>query len=294
MTSVMRNIVVKKIKVSKALSKSGLPEYDYSLNPYIGCLHGCRYCYAIDFTRGDPASRWGEIVYVKINLPEILRKEVKIYRRGVVGISTITDPYQSIEYKYNITRRSLEILLENRFRVSIQTKSPLVLRDLDILERYKDLVEVGFTITTLDETKKRFIEPWTPGAESLVYALKRLSEKKISTWIFVGPIIPDVNDDINDLMRILDLARETGSEIIFDYFRSHVGSINMMRKYFDQSIIKKILSKDYLKWWNNLINILMKYCSEANIRCVTADEYWKNISRRRVGEEKDLLFFAEK
>ncbi len=150
------------IKVKTALSKSGLKELDYALNPYLGCRFSCVYCYARYFSPTEVKERWGEVVVVKSNLLEVLRREVAIKRKGVVGVSTITDPYQPIESERKLTRGSLKILLESGFRVSIQTKSPLVLRDLDLLLSHKEKVDVGLTITTANRDLSKTLEPLAP------------------------------------------------------------------------------------------------------------------------------------
>jgi len=146
------------VKVKRALSKSSLPDLNYAFNPYIGCMHGCVYCYGRCFTKDKEASdNWGEVIKIKENILQLLKREVKRKKIGVVGISTITDPYQPIEEKEMITRRALEILSSAKFYISIQTKSDLVLRDLDLIKG--DRFDVGVTITTLNDKTARLIEP---------------------------------------------------------------------------------------------------------------------------------------
>jgi hypothetical protein len=131
-------VTYKRIRVKTALSKSGLYDLDYAYNPYVGCFHGCVYCYARAYVRDEEVSRnWGTVVYIKENILEVLREEVKRKPRGVVGVSTLTDPYQPIEAGEGLTRRGIQVLLQGNFKVSIQTKSPLVTRDIDILKSYR-------------------------------------------------------------------------------------------------------------------------------------------------------------
>ncbi|MEM0022418.1 MAG: radical SAM protein, partial [Archaeoglobaceae archaeon] len=110
--------LVERKKVSTALGKSNLPGLDYTLNPYVGCSHGCVYCYARLYCDLRIAENWGKIVVVKENIAEVLAKEITRKRKGVVGLSTITDAYQSIEAKERIARELLMMLLENNFEVS--------------------------------------------------------------------------------------------------------------------------------------------------------------------------------
>ncbi len=137
--------VFERVRCSRALSPSGLPGIDYALNPYGGCEHGCVYCYAPEVTH-QPWEGW-RVVRVKYDIPERLQKELPGLS-GTVGIGTVTDPYQGAEARFRLTRRCLGILRDTDFPVRIHTKSPLILRDLDILEGMDPHIEV--TVTTVD------------------------------------------------------------------------------------------------------------------------------------------------
>ncbi|MCS7143768.1 MAG: radical SAM protein [Archaeoglobaceae archaeon] len=210
-------LLVERKRVSSALGKSNLPGLDYTLNPYIGCSHGCIYCYARLYSEPRIAKEWGKIVVVKENISEILMREMRKKKKGVVGLSTITDAYQSIEAKERITREILRILLENNFKVSIQTKSDLVLRDLDILCDMNKFVDVGFTITTLEDRIAELIEPNAPKPSARVKALEKISAEGIKTWIFLGPIIPEVSE--KSFEEIVELAKATKSSLYYDKYR---------------------------------------------------------------------------
>src|ERR1035437_6756410 len=135
-------MIVKEIEAKTILSKSQV--YDYALNPYVGCQHGCAYCYAKFMKRfTGHREQWGEFVDVRINAAELLSREVKKKKKGTVWVSGVCDPYQYVEEKYMLTRRCLEILVEGGWPVTVQTKSHLVLRDIEILKRSAD-AEVGF------------------------------------------------------------------------------------------------------------------------------------------------------
>lgn len=182
-------LIIKEVRAKSILNKSKI--YDYCLNPYTGCQVNCRYCYARLFMRRytGHAEPWGGFVDVKINAPELLRKQIARAKRGTVWISSVCDPYQPIEKKYKLTRRCLEILAGAQFPVSLQTKSALVLRDLDILTRFKE-IEVGMTITTSDERIARMFEPGASTVEARIAALKTIHARGIPTFVFVGPILP--------------------------------------------------------------------------------------------------------
>jgi len=186
------NTMIKEIKVKTALSPSQLPGLDYALNPYRGCAHACVYCYAPSVIHWDKG-KWGELVEVKVNLPRILSKELRITKKGVVGLGTVTDPYQPVEKKYEITRRCLELLLMHDFPVCIQTKSSLVLRDIDLLKKFSN-IEVGVTLTALDDSVRERMEPGASGVEERLRALEELSRNRINTWVFLGPVMPYTTD----------------------------------------------------------------------------------------------------
>jgi DNA repair photolyase len=161
-----------------------------------------------------PSLRWGRDVFVKENVLEILRREVRRKPKGVVGVSTATDPYQPAEKGLEVTRRALTILIEAGFPVSIQTKSPLVVRDIDLIRGKK--IDVGFTITSTDKEFQRKFEPGAPPPEERISALETVSSLGIITWIFYGPIIPGYNDAPDEMERIVRLGAKTKSKIIYD------------------------------------------------------------------------------
>lgn len=184
--------MIKEIIVKTALSYSKLPGLEYALNPYRGCAHACVYCYAPSVIHWDKG-KWGELVEAKVNLPRILSKELRIKKKGVVGLGTVTDPYQPAEKKYEITRRCLELLLMHDFPVCIQTKSSLVLRDMDLLKRFSKL-EVGMTLTALDEGVREKLEPGATSVKERLSALCELSRNGVNTWVFLGPVMPHITD----------------------------------------------------------------------------------------------------
>jgi len=188
---------IREIKAKSILSKSKV--YDYALNPYVGCQHACVYCYAKFMKRftGHTES-WGEFVDVKINAPELLAHEVKRKKVGRVWISGVCDPYQPLEKKYMVTKRSLAILQENGWPFTVQTKSSLVLRDIDTLKKSKD-AEVGFTITTADEKMRRIFEPGAPPSMNRIEALANLHSEGIRTFAMIAPILPGAGELVGAL-----------------------------------------------------------------------------------------------
>lgn len=183
------------IHVKSILSKSGIPGMTYCVNPYVGCAHACRYCYATFMKRfTGHGEQWGTFVDVKINAPEVLRKQLKRAEQGNVMLSSVTDPYQPAEDKYGITRKCLEVLELFKFPVNILTKSPMVLRDIDIISKLKD-AEVGITVTTDNDRVRKIFEPHAPPIAARIEALKKLHTAGIHTYVFIGPLLP-MNPDL--------------------------------------------------------------------------------------------------
>jgi len=268
-------VKIYEVRASRALAPSGLPEYDYSLNPYVGCLHGCLYCYAMDFTRGPPAAAWGEMVYVKVNLLELLRREVRRVRPGVVGISTITDPYQPPEARYKLTRGAVEMLAQAGFHVSIQTKSGMVTRDLDLLTRHRHAVDVGITITTLRD-KARILEPHAAHPLARARAAEKLANAGIKVWIFLGPVIPSYNDGAQDLAEVIRLARRIGAEVIYDRYRPKPRADAHLAAGYRPV-------KPTAEWWSQVKKTVERICAEEGAACLDAEEEWRKARLRRAG-----------
>lgn len=183
------------VQCKALLSKSRLPEADYCINPYVGCLHACVYCYARfmrRFTGHDEP--WGHFLDVKINAPEVLARELaRKPKRGVVLLGSVTDAYQPVEQKYRLTRAILEILLQHDFPVSVLTKSNLVVRDLDLFKQFSKC-EVGLTVTTTDQEIARNFEPYSSAPQQRIEALETLHRSGITTYTFIGPILPELTD----------------------------------------------------------------------------------------------------
>jgi len=211
------SVIVREIECKSLLTKSGIESVDYALNPYVGCAHGCVYCYASFMKRfTGHKEEWGAFVDVKVNAAEVLARQMKRAKRGNIVSSTVTDPYQPLEERYGITRACLEALTDYDFPISILTKSDLVLRDLDILPRLRD-TEVGFTITTLDEEARRVFEPRSSPVSARLAALAELAEAGIKTWAFCGPLLPFLSDGEEQMDALFeDLARVGVSYIIVD------------------------------------------------------------------------------
>lgn len=186
------------------LNKSGIKGIDYAINPYIGCTHGCVYCYAKFMTRWyHQGEKWGTFVDAKVNAVNRLKEEAPKKKMGTVLLSSVTDPYQPIEKKYKLTRGILETLSEHSFPVEILTKSSLVTRDLDILTKI-DECEVGLTLTSFDDTIRKVFEPNASSTQERIETLEALNDVGVDTYAFLGPLLPYLSDKtLEDLMNAL-------------------------------------------------------------------------------------------
>lgn len=181
-------MIIKEIKVKTILSTSKV--YDWVINPYVGCQHGCSYCYARFMKRFTGHKEpWGEFVDVKINAADLLYGEITKKKRGRVWVSGVCDPYQPLEARYKLTRQCLEILAQNNWPVTIQTRSPLVLRDIDILKEMQGL-EAGLSITTADDAIRKLFEPNASPISERIKALDELHKAGIKTYAMVAPMLP--------------------------------------------------------------------------------------------------------
>lgn len=199
---------VNEVRCKSILSESKLYGVDYSINPYTGCGHGCKYCYAVFMKRyTDHGEPWGEFVDVKVNAPDRLMEDLIKTEPGSVLLSSVTDAYQPLEEEYEITREVLEILQRADFPVSILTKNDLVLRDLEVLKEFSpEKISVGFTINFLDEKDRKNWEPGAPSIQDRLQALEKLHSEQIPAYLHVGPWF----EGITDLEEILE---ETGEFI---------------------------------------------------------------------------------
>lgn len=202
---------IKETKCKSIISKSGIYDVKYSINPYTGCEHNCKYCYATFMKKfSNHSEKWGQFVDVKINAREALEDDLLKMKKGSILLSSVTDPYQPIEKKYKITRKILERLANTKFSVNILTKSDLILRDLDILKEFNSSrIAVGFTINFLDEKHRKIWEPKSSKIKNRINALQKISNNKIGCYVHVGPYF----EEITDLKGILEKVEKFSSEL---------------------------------------------------------------------------------
>ena len=184
------NVVSSEIKCQRILSPSSITLGDYVINPYRGCTLGCRYCYVQKNKgvekRGQP---WGSFVDVKVNVPELLEKELVEKRPQRVLIGSTTESYQPCEEKYELMRTILTILNAHNVGCTILTKSPLIERDIDLLT-YNPNPHVYFTVHPYSEKIRRAIEPATSSFSTLYAVISKLAAYGITVHVYINPVIP--------------------------------------------------------------------------------------------------------
>lgn len=189
-------IKTREIKCKSAIGKCGFPGGGWAINPYVGCSHGCVYCYARFMRRFTGHTEpWGTFVDARINITEILGRQMRSqqYKNGRIYIGTVTDPYQPLEEKHELMRGVLEVLTSHKNPVSILTKSDLILRDLDLLKQLKG-ADVNFTINTLDAKWQKLVEPNSSTAKERLRAARKLVGAGIEVSAMIGPYWPIFTD----------------------------------------------------------------------------------------------------
>lgn len=211
------------IQAKSIITKSKLPGTDYVVNPYVGCQFGCLYCYASFMGRfvNEPLENWGNYLYVKMNAVELFKTEYSKlkpihHNPPTLMLSSVTDIYQGAEKKYQLARGILTHCKEREFPglISILTKSPLILRDIDILQALPN-VEVGLTVTSTDDKISRFLEIHAPSAKRRFETLTKLNQQGINTYAFIGPLLPHFRYDAKALEEMIKALVDTGVKTVY-------------------------------------------------------------------------------
>lgn len=201
-----------------ALNRVTGMDFRWSLNPYMGCVHRCTFCYvrAFELRADRPADeRYGASIRVKVNIPEVLERELRRpgWRRELVAVGAATDPYQPAEGYYRLTRRCLKILAAHRTPFSIVTRGPMIVRDIDVLQEAARRVEVtvSVSIPTLDPEVWRRTEPGTAPPAQRLRAVAALVRAGIRAGVGLAPILPGISDRPEQLAAVVRAARDAGA-----------------------------------------------------------------------------------
>lgn len=213
--------MIEEIEAKSILVKNKYPNQwfgvQYTMNIYKGCQHGCIYC--------DSRSECYRIenfdnILVKTNAVELLKNELARKRiKGTIGTGAMSDPYTHVERKYKFTRKALEVIADFRYPVNIVTKSNLILRDIDLLKEINKIyASVAITITTADDNLAKKIEPFASSPTERFEAIGILSELGINVGITMMPILPFIEDNEENIMEILNMAKKYGVKYIYPFF----------------------------------------------------------------------------
>jgi len=206
------------IQVKSVLNRvKGMP-FEWSINPYRGCGHGCSFCYARVthwYMDQDGVNDWSSRIFVKVNAPEVLRSELACsgWTHEDVAVGTATDPYQPTEGAYRLTRRILEALRDSRTPISLITRSPMVTRDIDLLQQMSRAsgASVCFSIVTMDPELSQELEPHVAPPLKRLEALRALAKAGIETSVNLAPVIPRITDNEQNLAEVIRAAKYYGA-----------------------------------------------------------------------------------
>ncbi len=230
---------------------------NYNMNLYRGCCHGCIYC---DSRSACYHIENFDTIKIKENALIILERElIKTRKKGVIGIGSMSDTYNPLERKYQITRGALKLINKYNFGVSIDTKSDLITRDIDILKEInekKDVI-VKFTITTTNDDLSKKIEPNVCGSSKRLKAIKKLSENGIFVGIMLNPILPFITDTEENIKEIVKLAHENGAKFIHTYMGMTLRE--NQKDYYLEALDKEFkgLKQQYIKRYGTRYNCIV-------------------------------------
>ena len=266
-------VKISDIDVKSVLTKSNLPVSDYSVNPYVGCTHACKYCYASFMKRfTNHPEPWGEFLDVK-HWPEMTNPEK--YKGKELFIGSVTDPYNPQEEEYGRTRALLQQLKGSGVKISIQTKSDLVLRDMELIRTFPD-ARVGFSINTLDERFKDDMDN-AVSIERRWEAMRQFHEAGIRTTCFISPIFPGITDVMAIIERVKDRCnlvwlenlnlRGNYKSVIMDYIRDKHSEL--------LSLYEEIYLKNKRAYWEQLDAEVRAYAGENGLEYLRNDDTMK-------------------
>ena len=266
-------VKISDIDVKSVLTKSNLPVSDYSINPYVGCTHACKYCYASFMKRfTNHPEPWGEFLDVK-HWPEMTNPEK--YKGKELFIGSVTDPYNPQEEEYGRTRALLQQLKGSGVKISIQTKSDLVLRDMELIRTFPD-ARVGFSINTLDERFKDDMDN-AVSIERRLEAMRQFHEAGIRTTCFISPIFPGITDVMAIIERVKDRCnlvwlenlnlRGNYKSVIMDYIRDKHSEL--------LSLYEEIYLKNKRAYWEQLDAEVRAYAGENGLEYLRNDDTMK-------------------
>ena len=266
-------MIVREIEVKDVITKSNLPVCDYALNPYVGCAHGCKYCYACFMKRlTGHEEPWGAFIDVKFWKP-ISHPEK--YAGKEIFIGSVTDPYQPCEEKYGRTRAVLEQLKDSGAKLSIATKSDLALRDLDLIKTFPD-ARVSWSVNTLDENFHSDMDN-AVSIERRLAAMKAFHDAGVRTTCFISPIFPE----ITDVKAIVERAKDRCNLIWLENLNLRGNFKAQIMAYIAEQyprllpLYQDIYNRSRRAYWEWLDGEMRNFAQAAGLEYVTNDDTLK-------------------
>ena len=260
------NMIEKEVVVKDLVTKSNLPASDYVINPYVGCPHGCRYCYACFMKRfTNHSEAWGSFIDIKRCDKPISKKKLQ---GKSVFLSSVTDCYNPFEEKYENTRKILKQLISIDCELNISTKSQLILRDIDLLKQCKNL-KVSVSVNTLDEQFKSDMDRASSIGKRLE-TIETLHENGIYTVLFMSPIFPGITDYKEIIVKTHRFVDEYWSENLNLRGSYKQDILSYIKNAYPQlvELYDEIYVKGNMGFWNNLSVEIEEYCVEHSIKYI--------------------------
>ena len=219
----MAGAQVTEIHCKTLLNRLDVPMFPFrwTLNPYRGCRHACRYCYARpthEYWGMDAGRDFEQRVFAKVNAPQVLRQELKrpSWRGESIAIGTASDPYEPAEAEYQLTRGVLQVLVDFANPASITTKGVLVRRDVDLLRQLSEVAEVSvnFSVGTVDEEVWKLTEPGAPSPQARLEAMQFLVENGINAGVMMAPLLPGISDHEENIAAVAEAAHAHGAQFL--------------------------------------------------------------------------------
>lgn len=269
------SIIIKETVSKNIITKSKLPDTDYVINNYVGCNHGCIYCYAEFMKRfTNHTEKWGEFLDVKkFNEEKFVKYLKKINSDKKILMSSVTDPYNPYEIKYKSTRNILKLFIQannEHIHLEILTKSLLIFRDIDLLKKIKNIT-VGISLNTLNDNLRRQIEPCAGSIKSRIEILKKLKGENIPVYLFISPIFPM----LTQLEEIIATCKDTVDFIYFENLnlrgRYKKIILDFISKNFPEynQLYQDIYTKNKKEYWYLLMEDINRLCKIYDIKYKT-------------------------
>ena len=279
------SIIEKEIVTKDLITKSNLPASDYVINPYVGCPHACKYCYARFMKRfTGHTEEWGNFIDIKRCDKTISVK--KLYQKSVF-ISSVTDCYNPFEAKYQVTRNVLKQLKKADCLITISTKSDLILRDIDILKELKNVI-VAISINTLDNGFQSDMDNASSITQRIT-ALKELRKQGIYTVLFMSPIFPY----ITDYKKIIEATEEFVCEYWFENLNLRGNYKQDILQYISEkysqyvSGYREIYNNKSMEYWKQLSADIDSYCAQKNIKYTNYFYHSLLVAEKKQSNAKD-------